>query len=308
MFIMRRSLPPYPISTTCCVRVSANPDLFMCSPRTAGTPAPRRPAAYKALFHRRRWRGDQSHRAHLEEQRRRLAEEGLPLRVLQGLAAHGRAIVQIAVSPEVHDLVELGDLGLEHADVLRVLLAHGHDRLEMAEPLAGAPDLGAIRPELVDVPAVARRLERQLRREDLVLLGQEERPDLRDIIAAPRLVLGQLAAKPLALDQIGVGPEVDVLVEGSELARPRALELAVLVAADRAADLSVELEVLALLAGLQGVGPELVDHARSPGWMRRGAIIGTGPVGCRRHSPSGADSLPTRPRGGSGAGRDGRRR
>jgi hypothetical protein len=44
----------------------------------------------------------------------------------------------------VHDLVQLGDLSLKNADVLRVLLAHGHDRFEVVKPLAGLADLGAI--------------------------------------------------------------------------------------------------------------------------------------------------------------------
>src|SRR6185295_282460 len=52
--------------------------------------------------------------------------------------------------------------------------------------------------------------------------------------------------------------------------RPRALELAVLVAADRTSDLGVELEVLALLARRQGIGPELVDHgSRLLTWSSR---------------------------------------
>src|SRR5215469_18838678 len=94
MFIMRRSLPPYPTSTTCLVCVTDTIDVL----RLAN------------LFHRRRRRRDQGHRAHLDEQRCRLAQERLPLWILEGLAAHGGPIVQIAVHPEVHDLVELGDL------------------------------------------------------------------------------------------------------------------------------------------------------------------------------------------------------
>src|SRR5206468_991646 len=152
---------------------------------------------------------------------------------------------------------------------------------------------------------IGRRLQRELRRQDLVLLGEEQRPDLRDVVPAPRLVLRELAPQPLALDEVRVGPEVDVLVQGPELARPRALELAVLVAADRASDLRVELEVFALLAGRQRVGAQLVDHRRV---LLLRAIIGTGPAGCRRRSPSGAGNLPNRPRGGCGAGRGAPRR
>src|SRR5215831_8420846 len=148
MFIMRRSLPPYPSSTTCLSGISfVVLALFLVrSPRPAG-PQPR-DALRLALPHRRRGSRDEHDRAHLEEQRRRLAEEGLPLRILNNFAARGCPVVEIAVRPEVHDLVELGDLGLPGADILGVLLAHRHDRLEVAEPLPCLAHLAPIRPEL----------------------------------------------------------------------------------------------------------------------------------------------------------------
>src|SRR5262245_10025362 len=73
-----------------------------------------------------------------------------------------------------------------------VLLARRHHRLEEVQPLTGPADLGAIPAQLVDVPGVLGRLERQGRREDLRLLGQEERPDLRDIALGPLVVPGEL--------------------------------------------------------------------------------------------------------------------
>src|SRR5207249_6484047 len=97
---------------------------------------------------------------HLEEQRQALAEKGLPLGVLHGLGADGRALAQVMIDPEVDDLVELPHLRLPEADDLRVLLARGQRALEVAEPLAGLADLRPVRSELVDVPIARRRLER----------------------------------------------------------------------------------------------------------------------------------------------------
>src|SRR5205823_13907053 len=164
---------------------------------------------------------------------------------------------------------ELAGLGLPVAHVARVLLAARQHALGEAEPLAQATDLRAVPAELVDVAAVGGRLERRDRRQDLVLLRDHQRTDLRDVLLRPRVVLRELAAQPIALDEVGIAPEVHVLVERAELARPAALELAVPVAPDLAAHLGVELEVLALLAREQRVGPQLVDHGW---WLLRLAI------------------------------------
>src|SRR6185295_7940135 len=118
----------------------------------------------------------------------------------------------------------------------------------------------------------------------------------------PRLVLGQLTAQAIALDEVGIAPQVHVLVERAELRRPAALELAVLVAADLAADLGVELEVLGLLAGEQRVRAQLVDHGC------RSCSIGTALGACRLRSLFSAGAPPSRRRGGCAAGRDGLRR
>src|SRR5437867_4816614 len=137
MVVMRRAFAAWPTSTTCFVCVSGIP-----------------------LLHGRGRRRNEGERAHLDEQRRGLAEESLPLRVLHRLAAYRRPLVEVLVRPEVHDLVELRDLRLEEADVLRILLAHRHDPLEMAEPLPRLANLGAVRPHLVNVTAGGRRLQR----------------------------------------------------------------------------------------------------------------------------------------------------
>src|SRR5438477_12415243 len=89
--------------------------------------------------------------------------EDLPLRVLDDRGTHGRPVVEVAVRPEVYDLIERGDLRLPDPDVPRILLAHRHDRLEVPEPLRRLADLGAIRPKLVDMVALCWRFERQLR-------------------------------------------------------------------------------------------------------------------------------------------------
>src|SRR6266446_2230467 len=116
MFMVRRSLPAYPISTT-----------FRASTSMARLWS-------WLLFHRGVGGGVEDDRLHLDEQRRRLGEEGLPFRVLHELAPHGGAVVEIAVGPHVHDLVELPHLRLPEADILRVLLADRHDGLVVVEP------------------------------------------------------------------------------------------------------------------------------------------------------------------------------
>jgi hypothetical protein len=101
--------------------------------------------------------------------------------------------------------------------------------------------------------------------EDLILLGEKYGKDPRDVVAAPDLVLRKLGSQPLALNEIGVAPEGDELVQRAELRRPRALERAVLLAARGTPDLRIELEVLALLPREQRVGAQLVNH----GWLLR---------------------------------------
>src|SRR3989442_1681910 len=143
--------------------------------------------------------------------------------------ADGRCgpLVQILVDPEVHGLVELAGLGLPVAHVARVLLAARQHALGETQPLAEPADLRAVPAQLVDVAAVRRRLERGHRREDLVLLREQQRTDLRHGASRPLPVLGELTAQPPPGVQVGVDPEVDVLVQRPELRRPAALELPV---------------------------------------------------------------------------------
>src|SRR5207244_11700232 len=157
----------------------------------------------------------------------------------------------------------------------------GHDRLEVREPHARLAHMGAVSPQLVHMRAVRRRLQWQLRLEDLVLLRDVHGPDPRDILLAPRVVLLELGAQPIALIEARIAPEVDKLVERARLRRPGALELAVLVTPQRATDLVVQLEVLALLARHHRVGPQLVDH----GWLLAWRLIGMAQRACRRRSP-----------------------
>src|SRR5262249_53825795 len=112
------------------------------------------------------------------------------------------------------------------------------------------------------------------------------------------VVLGGLAAEAVALVEARIAPQVDVLVQHAELGRPAAFELAVLVAADLAADLGVELEVFGLLAGLKRIGAQLVDHDAAP------LVSGTVRAACPRRSPCAADAPPSLPPTEFGDGRD----
>src|SRR6185436_7022699 len=99
-----------------------------------------------------------------------------------------------------------------------------------------------------------------------------------------------------------VFPEVDVLIERAELRRPGAGQPPVVVAADLAADLGVELQIFALLARIQRVGAQLVDHA---------SILSlTGTADTRRpRNPCAADGRTASPgRAGCAADPGGRRR
>ncbi len=169
-------------------------------------------------------------------------------------------MVQIAIRPHVHDLVELARFRLPDPHVGGILLADRHDRLEVAQPLPRLAHLRAIPAELVEMAGLDGRLEGKLDGQDLVLLGLEHGPDLRDVALGPLVVLRQLAPQPIPLVEAGIVPEMDELVQEAELGRPRALELPVLVAPDLPADLLVQLQVLALLARHQRVGAQLVDH------------------------------------------------
>src|SRR5207245_11094436 len=109
--------------------------------------------------------------------------------------------------------------------------------------------------------------------------------------------IGALArgAQRSALIEARIAREVGKLVERARRRRPGALELAVLVAPQRATDLLVQLDVVALLARHQRVGPQLVDH----GWLLAWRLIGMVQRACRRRSPCGADGPPSPRRAGS---------
>src|SRR6267143_6867756 len=123
MFIVRRSLPPYPISSCWRATVSI---VLMC--RRGAFAGLRRPTVCPrlrcvTLLHRRHARRDEHRGLHGHQQRERFAEERLPVGVAERLRARGGPLVEIPVHPEVHGLVELAGLGLPVADVARVLLA-----------------------------------------------------------------------------------------------------------------------------------------------------------------------------------------
>src|SRR5688500_16605337 len=137
MFMVRRSLPPYPISMT--LRASGSL-IFLCrlplaSPRGAVRLArcafhrplasPRGAARLARPSLHRRVRGGQEHDGlHVGEQPDGLADESLPVGVLSQFGAGRGAVVEIPEHPHVHDLVELGDLGGPHADATHELRAY----------------------------------------------------------------------------------------------------------------------------------------------------------------------------------------
>ena len=184
---------------------------------------------------------------------------------LLALAPALGAGVHRRVGPQVRDLVRLPRIGDPGADVLRVLLAHRHDVLEVLRPLAHPPRGGAVVAVLVDVALGLGRLERENGLEDPDVLTDEVLSDEGDVLLPPPLVLRELAPEPLALVEVGVAPQVHDLVERADLGQPVAFQLPVVVAADRAADLARVLRHGRAGAGPQGVGAKLVDHVLSPG-------------------------------------------
>src|SRR5687768_11871760 len=137
MFMVMRSLPPYPISMTLRASGSLIFPLSLASPRGA---------AQLALpsLHRRMGGGQEDDRLHVGEQPHGLADERLPVGILAELGARGGTLVEILEDPHVHDLVELRDLGRPHADAPHELRAHGQDVLEEADPLPAAAGLRAV--------------------------------------------------------------------------------------------------------------------------------------------------------------------
>src|SRR5262249_4854524 len=137
MFITRRSLPPYPISTVCRVGVlGAGPE------RSRSESVELIPL--RRSLHRRHGGPDQDRRLHHHQHRPRLAEEPLPVGILQRPGPRGRPLVEILVDPEVDGLVELTGLGLPVAHVARILLTGGQHPLGQAQPLRKSAYLGAV--------------------------------------------------------------------------------------------------------------------------------------------------------------------
>src|SRR5688500_14061430 len=243
MFMVRRSLPPYPISTTFRASTSIVRRARFAAGRSSSAGAQKWPphhappsspasglvhlssagaqkwpphspsplttrASTHASFHWGVGGGVEDDGLHVGEERDGLAQELLPGGVLPELGAGVPAVVQVAIRPHVDDLVELARLRLPEAHAPRVLVAGGHDRLEVLEPLARPAGMGAVPAQLVDIARVGGRRQGQLRRQDLVLLGDQERADLRDVLRAPPLILSERRPELLALVEVGVAPQV----------------------------------------------------------------------------------------------------
>ena len=84
----------------------------------------------------------------------------------------------------------------------------------------------------------------------------------REVFRRPSFVIRKLVAKPLTFVAVGVAPEVHHLVERADLGDPAALELPVVVAADRDGDVGRVRDGLHG-AGTQGDGTQLADHVIS---------------------------------------------
>src|SRR5258705_408076 len=127
----------------------------------------------------------------------------------------------------------------------------------------------------------------------------EQRVGLAEKVLPGRL-LGEARAGFRAVLEVAEAPEMHELVQGAELGEPEAFLLAVLVAADLAADVAGELEVLRLGARRQRVGPELVDHGLASFTDRADAA-------CPPRRTSAAGAPPSPGAGGCAADPDGPR-
>src|SRR5258705_1894162 len=179
---------------------------------------------------------------------------------LAPLLPDGQPLVHALVGPDVDEPVRGPEL---HP-------GGQHQRREL-DPLAdgGLPalrDAGqrarheAVAPDLEDRAQRARRDvgDEGQRRQDLHVLVDDEVTDL----GGPVRILGGLGPDARALGEILVAPHMDDLVERADLGAPEGGERRVLLAV--LVGLAVALLHLGQAAGLERVGPELVDHRRSP--------------------------------------------
>src|SRR4030095_3085157 len=90
--------------------------------------------------------------------------------------------------------------------------------------------------------------------DELNILVEDEFPDL----GRPVRILHRLGANAGALGQVGIGPHLNDFVEGADLRVPERGEGRVLLAV--LVRLGIALLDLSQATGLQGVGPELIDH------------------------------------------------
>src|SRR5918996_2465041 len=155
---------------------------------------------------------------------------GRPLAVLARLLPDPRPLVGVPVDPDVHELVQPPDVAGPGRGQRRELLAGAYGlapRLQHPGQVARRVGVDA---HLVDVAGAEvtapQRLHERRGDHDVGLL-------LDDQVAPPGQrvqlgVLGHRLADPGALTQIGVGPDVDDLVEWAEVGMPEGAQLRVL--------------------------------------------------------------------------------
>ena len=193
-----------------------------------------------------------------------LLEEGLPVGIPAGRAPGARPRVEVGIGPEMADFVRLPGLGHPGADVAGMPLAGRHHVGEVAGPLPHPAHLRAVVAQLVHVALSFRRLEGQKGVHQANVLAHELGAEDGQVVLRPGPVLRERRAQAPALVQALVAPQVHDLAERTDLGGPVALELAVVVAANRAADLGGVLHHRANLAGGGSVGAKLVDHEGAP--------------------------------------------
>ena len=170
-------------------------------------------------------------------------------------------VVQVRVVPHVEHLVGLRRLASPDAHVLGVFFAHRHDRPEQLRPLTSLARPGAVDAKFVYAAVGRRRLQVDHRVEEADILPLQHWLHDRHVLLVPALVLRQRLAHARPLIEAGVAPQMPRLVELAELGGPIAPALAIVVAADRAADLLHVLDISRQRAGVERIGAQLVDHS-----------------------------------------------
>src|SRR4029077_2115455 len=187
-----------------------------------------------------------------------------PLTALARLFADAGALVRILVGPHVHELVEAAELARPARRQRRELLADRYGLapcLEHGRQIAGRVGVDAHLVEVAGAEVAATERLHEGRRDHYVglLLDDQITPARQRL---QRRVLRHRVAHRGAVLQVFVRPDVNDLVERTEVGVPEGAERRVLLA-ERLALGEAVLE-LGHGSGAQGVGANLVNHGYSP--------------------------------------------